>query len=72
MRIAADRIREKIQNLIKDLHNKATAVLTNSYKLIFLPTFDVSQMTAKINGKGKKRKINSRNRVYNRKPRLTD
>lgn len=60
MRIACDRMREKIQSLVKDLHNKAVAVLVNSYKLIFLPTFDSSQMLVKINGKGKKRKINSK------------
>lgn len=60
MRIACDRIREKIQNLVKDLHNKAVNLLVNSYKLIYLPTFDSSQMVVKINGKGKKRKINSK------------
>lgn len=60
MRIACDRIRERIQNLIKDLHSKAVSLLVNSYKLIYLPTFDSSQMVVKINGKGKKRKINSK------------
>ncbi len=60
MRIAADRIREKIQNLVKDLHSKAVSLLVNSYKLIYLPTFDSSQMVVKINGKGKKRRINSK------------
>jgi hypothetical protein len=47
-------------NSVSLLSSKTTA---SSYKLIFLSTFDVSQMAAKINGKGKKRKINSRNRV---------
>lgn len=60
MMLAADRMRGKIQSLIKDLHNKATNLLVNSYKLIFLPTFDVSQMVVRINGKGRKRKINSK------------
>lgn len=59
MRIAANRVRETIQNLIKDLHNKATNLLVNSYKVIFLPTFDSSQMVLK-NQSGKKRKINSK------------
>lgn len=55
MRIAASRIRERIQNLIKDLHNKTTSLLVNSYKVIFLPTFDTSQMVIK-----KKRKIKTK------------
>lgn len=58
MRIAANRVRERIQSLIKDLHNKAVSLLVNSYKVIFLPTFDSSQMV--IKNKGKKRKINSK------------
>ncbi|BAZ14332.1 transposase [Calothrix sp. NIES-4071] len=57
---AIKRARTRIQNLIKDLHNKAVSLLVNSYKVIFLPTFDSSQMVCKINGKGKKRKINSK------------
>ncbi len=60
MRKAAAKMRTRIQNLIKDLHNKAVAILVNSYKVIFLPTFDSSQMVIRINGKGKKRKINSK------------
>ncbi len=60
MRKAIKRLRTKIQNLIKDLHNKAASILVNSYKVILLPTFDSSQMVCKINGKGKKRKINSK------------
>ena len=47
MRKAANRMRNKIQDLIKDLHNKTASVLVNSYKLILLPTFDVSQMVVK-------------------------
>ena len=43
-RIAANRIREKIKNLVKDLHNKASSFLVNNYKVIFLPTFETSQM----------------------------
>ncbi len=59
MRIAANRVRERIQNLIKDLHNKAVNLLVNSYKVIFLPTFDSSQMVLKKRS-GKKRRINSK------------
>ena len=42
---AATRMRSKIQQLVKDLHNKVASVLTNSYKLIFLPTYETSQNT---------------------------
>jgi NADH pyrophosphatase NudC (nudix superfamily) len=59
MRIAGNRIRERIQALIKDLHNKAVNLLVNSYKVIYLPTFDSSQMVIKSRG-GKKRRINSK------------
>lgn len=59
MRIACNRSRERIQNLIKDLHNKTVKLLANSYKVIYLPTFDSSQMVIKKRS-GKKRKINSK------------
>ncbi len=59
MRIAANRVRERIQNLIKDLHNKAVNLLVNAYKVIYLPTFDSSQMVIKKRN-GKRRKINSK------------
>ncbi|KYC37512.1 transposase [Scytonema hofmannii PCC 7110] len=59
MRVAANRIRERIQNLIKDLHNKAVNLLVKSYKVIFLPTFDSSQMVIKKRN-GKKRRINNK------------
>jgi len=55
MRKAANRMRERIQSIVKDLHNKAAKILTDNYKLIFLPTFETSQMvlkpTRKINKK---------------------
>lgn len=55
MRIAADRMRAKIQALVKDLHNKAASLLVKSYKVILLPTYETSQMllkaTRKINAK---------------------
>ena len=55
MRKAATRMRSKIQNLIKDLHNKSTSFLVNNYKLILLPTFETSQMVDR-----QKRKIRSK------------
>lgn len=51
MRKAANRMREKIQNLVKDLHNKVASMLVASYKLIFLPTYETSQMVLKSNRK---------------------
>ncbi|WP_293139477.1 transposase [Okeania sp. SIO3I5] len=51
MRKAATRMRSKIQQLVKDLHNKVASVLTNSYKLIFLPTYETSQMVLKSSRK---------------------
>jgi putative transposase len=59
MRIAANRVRERIQSLIKELHNSSVNLLVNSYKVIFLPTFDTSQMVVKIR-KNKKRRINNK------------
>ncbi|MGL5196355.1 MAG: RNA-guided endonuclease InsQ/TnpB family protein [Chroococcales cyanobacterium] len=47
MRQAASRITEKIQNLIKDLHNKVARFLIDEYKIIFLPTFCTSKMVVK-------------------------
>ncbi len=54
-RQAATRIRERIRNLIKDLHNKVASFLVNNYKVIFLPTFESSQMVSK-----QKRRIKSK------------
>ncbi len=47
MRLAAQRFRGKIQNLVKDLHNKVSRFLVNNYKVIFLPTFETNQMVLK-------------------------
>lgn len=47
MRKAAYRIQEKIQNLVKDLHNKVARFLVSEYKTIFLPTFCTSEMVVK-------------------------
>lgn len=48
----------RIRDLIDECHNKVSKWLTTEYRLIFLPTFETSQMVAKA-GK-KKRKINSK------------
>jgi putative transposase len=47
MRRAANRIREKIQNLIDEVHKQSANYLTTNYRLIFLPRFESSQMVAK-------------------------
>ena len=47
MRKAAYRIRERIQSLVKDLHNKVARFLVDEYKVIFLPTFFTSEMVVR-------------------------
>jgi putative transposase len=47
MRRGAARLREKIKNLVNDLHKKAARVLVDNYKVIFLPTYETSQMVLK-------------------------
>jgi len=48
---AIDRLRFKIRALVDDLHRKAASLLVTSYKLIFLPTYQTSQMVVKANRK---------------------
>ena len=48
---AIERLRFKIRCLVDDLHRKAASLLVNSYKLIFLPTYQTSQMVVKANRK---------------------
>ncbi len=48
----------RVRNLIDECHKKVAKWLTTEYRVIFLPTFETSQMVAKT-GK-KKRKINSK------------
>jgi putative transposase len=55
MRKASYRLREKINNLVKDLHNKVSHYLTSNYKVIFLPTFETSQMVLKSKRKIKRK-----------------
>ena len=47
-----------IKNLIDEVHKKVAKWLTTEYRVIFIPTFESSQMVAK-SGK-KKRKLNSK------------
>ena len=48
----------RVRNLIDECHKKVACWLTTEYRLIFLPTFETSQMVAKAGNK--KRKINSK------------
>ncbi len=53
-----DHLRTRVRNLVDEVHKKAAKWLTSEYRLIFIPTFESSQMVAK-SGK-KSRKINSK------------
>ncbi|MCT7963910.1 RNA-guided endonuclease TnpB family protein [Laspinema sp. D1] len=55
MRQAAQRIRTKIRNLVDEAHKQIAHYLTRNYSVIFLPTFETSNMVAKA-----KRKIRSK------------
>ncbi len=55
MRRAAQRMRIKIRNLVDEAHKQIAHYLTRNYSLIFLPTFETSDMVAKA-----KRKIRSK------------
>lgn len=55
MRKAAVRMRNRIRNLIDEAHKQIAHYLTTNYKIIFLPTFETSQMVAKA-----RRKIRSK------------
>ncbi len=55
MRRAAGRMRTKIQDLVNELHKQVSCYLTENYRVIFLPTFETSQMVAKA-----RRKIRSK------------
>lgn len=55
MRRAAFKMRQKIRSLIDELHRKTACYLTKNYRIIFLPTFESSNMVAKV-----KRKIRSK------------
>ncbi|MDJ0735036.1 MAG: transposase [Nostocaceae cyanobacterium] len=59
MRKSAHKLRIRIQNLIKELHNQLASFLVNNYKLIYLPTFETSNMVVK--SKRKLRKKTARN-----------
>jgi len=55
MRMAAGRMRTLVQDLVNEVHKQTACYLTQNYRVIFLPTFETSQMVQKA-----KRKIRSK------------
>ena len=55
LRRASRRLRQKIKNLVNEVHKKCSTWLCRNYRCILIPIFDVSNMIQR-----KKRKINSR------------
>ncbi len=47
MRLAANRIRGRIKNLVDELHKKTARFLVDNFDIILLPTFETSQMSIK-------------------------
>lgn len=58
MRKALSRLQEKMSNLVDDLHHKLAKWLCETYRVIFLPKFEIRDMVKK---KGGRRKISKRN-----------
>ncbi len=48
---AAVRIREKIKNLINEIHHKTAYFLCRTFDVIFLPSFESSRMVTKLHSK---------------------
>ena len=59
MRQAAHRMRSKIKNLIDEAHKQIVCYLTDNYRIIFLPTFETSQMVAKARRKIRAKTVRS-------------
>ena len=51
MRRAANKLRDRIQNLVNEVHKKTAHYLTNNYRVIFLPYFETNLMVAKSSRK---------------------
>lgn len=59
MKRAADRLRWKIKDLVSELHHKAARFFVDNFDVIFLPTFETSQMVSKIGRKLRKKSVRS-------------
>lgn len=58
---ASYRIRNRISNLVTEVHRKASKFLCKSYKTILLPTFETSNMVSKKDGKRRLHSKTARN-----------
>ena len=54
---AADRLRSKVQHLVKELHHKTARFLTENFDVILLPNFESSQMVSKSRRKIKSKTV---------------
>lgn len=54
---AANRIRERIRNLVDELHWKVARFLTDNFDVILLPTFETKGMTAKASRRIRKKSV---------------
>lgn len=59
MRLASARLREKIHNLIDELHHKTALFLVQNFDHILLPTFETSQMVGKAGRKIRNKTVRS-------------
>lgn len=59
MRLAAARMREKVKNLIDELHHKTALFLVRNFDCILLPTFETSQMVKRSGRKIRNRTVRS-------------
>jgi putative transposase len=59
MRMAADRLRDRIEDLIDELHWKTIKFLTNNFDVIIYPTFAPSQMVPKSARKISRKSVRS-------------
>lgn len=56
---AATRLRVKVSNLVKELHHQAARLLVDNYDLIFLPTFNTSEMALRGRRKLRSKSVRS-------------
>lgn len=59
MRKAAARLRQKIMDLIDELHWKVARFLVDNFDIILLPTFETKQMTGRAGRKLRKKSVRS-------------
>jgi putative transposase len=51
MQLAAAKMREKVKNLVNELHHKTALFLVKNYDCILLPTFETAEMVSKASRK---------------------